>query len=117
MTFFIDARGSVRQGNSFIGVYTPLRSGFVTNESSKQGGGSGNFQNDREKAAEAGRKGGQHSHQGTPNQESGDRAKHGGHGGSEGSGGQRGGSGNFANDPDKAGEAGRKGGEHSHGGK
>ncbi|AMO76129.1 general stress protein [Pseudomonas sp. AAC] len=46
----------------------------------------GNFANDREKASEAGKKGGQQS------------------------------GGNFANDREKASEAGRKGGQHSHGG-
>ena len=85
----------------------------MANESSNQRGGSGNFANDREKASEAGRKGGQQSHQGSSEQESGDRSQQ---EASEG-GGQRGGSGNFANDPKKASEAGRKGGEHSHGGK
>jgi general stress protein YciG len=46
----------------------------------------GNFANDREKASEAGKKGGQSS------------------------------GGNFANDREKASEAGRKGGQSSHGG-
>ncbi len=46
----------------------------------------GNFANDRERAAEAGRKGGHNS------------------------------GGNFANDPQRASEAGRKGGQNSHGG-
>lgn len=46
----------------------------------------GNFANDRQKAAEAGRKGGQAS------------------------------GGNFANDRQRASEAGRLGGQHSHGG-
>ncbi|QGF93080.1 general stress protein [Pseudomonas sp. CFSAN084952] len=46
----------------------------------------GNFANDREKASEAGKKGGQAS------------------------------GGNFANDREKAAEAGRKGGQNSHGG-
>ncbi|MFC2971075.1 general stress protein [Azotobacter bryophylli] len=46
----------------------------------------GNFANDREKASEAGRKGGRNS------------------------------GGNFANDRERASEAGRKGGQHSHGG-
>ncbi|GLX14008.1 hypothetical protein Pstr01_22470 [Pseudomonas straminea] len=46
----------------------------------------GNFANDRDKAAEAGRKGGKQS------------------------------GGNFANDRQKAAEAGRKGGQNSHGG-
>ena len=49
-------------------------------------GGSGNFSQDREKASEAGRKGGQHS------------------------------GGNFKNDPQRASEAGKKGGQNSHGG-
>lgn len=44
-------------------------------------GGSGNFAEDKEKASEAGRKGGQHS------------------------------GGNFKNDPQRASEAGKKGGE------
>lgn len=46
----------------------------------------GNFANDRQKASEAGRKGGQNS------------------------------GGNFANDREKASEAGRKGGQRSHSG-
>ena len=46
----------------------------------------GNFANDREKASEAGRKGGRNS------------------------------GGNFGNDRERASEAGRKGGQHSHGG-
>lgn len=50
-------------------------------------GGSGNFANDREKASEAGKKGGQQS------------------------------GGNFKNDPEKASEAGKKGGQNSHGGR
>lgn len=49
-------------------------------------GGSGNFAEDRERASEAGRKGGQHS------------------------------GGNFKNDPQRASEAGKKGGKNSHGG-
>lgn len=49
-------------------------------------GGSGNFAEDRNKASEAGKKGGQQS------------------------------GGNFKNDPQRASEAGRKGGENSHGG-
>ncbi len=82
-------------------------------------GGSGNFANDPQKASEAGRKGGQHSHQ-----EGGSQAndKSNAVGGqdeqSDTSGGQQqGGSSNFANDPEKASEAGRKGGQQSHGGK
>jgi uncharacterized protein len=87
---------------------------LMGNQSSNQRGGSRNFANDPEKAREAGRKGGQHSHHGTSDQ-SGDKSQR---GGSESSGGeQRGGSGSFANDPEKASKAGRKGGEHSHGGK
>lgn len=51
-----------------------------------QRGGSGNFAEDKEKASEAGRKGGQNS------------------------------GGNFKNDPERASEAGKKGGQSSHGG-
>ncbi|HDW2462209.1 TPA: general stress protein [Escherichia coli] len=50
-----------------------------------QRGGSGNFAEDRERASEAGKKGGQHS------------------------------GGNFKNDPQRASEAGKKGGKSSHG--
>jgi len=52
----------------------------------EQRGGSGNFSQDREKASEAGKKGGQQS------------------------------GGNFKNDPQRASEACKKGGQHSHGG-
>lgn len=48
----------------------------------EQRGGSGNFAQDREKASEAGKKGGQQS------------------------------GGNFKNDPQRASEAGKKGGQH-----
>lgn len=48
-------------------------------------GSSGNFAEDRERASEAGKKGGQHS------------------------------GGNFKNDPQRASEAGKKGGKSSHG--
>lgn len=48
-------------------------------------GGSGNFAENRERAAEAGRKGGQNS------------------------------GGNFKNDPQRASDAGKKGGKNSHG--
>jgi len=68
---------------------------------SNERGGSGNFANDREKASEAGKKGGEHSHGGQ-------------HGGGETQ--RSDGGGNFADDREKASEAGRKGGEHSHGG-
>ncbi|HGF2512188.1 TPA: general stress protein [Escherichia coli] len=49
-------------------------------------GGAGNFAEDRQKASDAGRKGGQHS------------------------------GGNFKSDPQRASEAGKKGGQNSHGG-
>lgn len=61
------------------------------------------FSKDHELAAEAGRKGGEHSHGG--HSSGGD--DNGGHG--------RGG--NFASDRERASEAGRKGGQHSHGGR
>jgi hypothetical protein len=85
----------------------------MTNEKSgNQQGGSGNFANDPAKASEAGRKGGQQSHQGTADSNTNKTQQ----GGSDSAGGkQRGGSGNFADDPERASEAGRKGGEHSHG--
>ncbi|MCE0491307.1 general stress protein [Pantoea sp. Mb-10] len=51
-------------------------------------GGSGNFAEDKQKASEAGKKGGQHS--------------------------SNGGGGNFKNDREKASEAGKKGGSSSH---
>jgi general stress protein YciG len=79
-------------------------------------GGSGNFANDREKAKEAGKKGGEHSHGGS--QQSGAHSGGAQHGDSqsESSGESRGGSGNFAKDPEKARAAGKKGGGHSHSG-
>jgi hypothetical protein len=78
----------------------------MSNESSSgsQRGGSGNFGNDPEKAREAGKKGGERSHDGSED-----------HSDTRPGQSQRGGSGNFANDPDRASEAGRKGGEHSQG--
>ena len=63
-------------------------------------GGSGNFANDPQRASEAGKKGGEHSHGGGSQQQGGSQS---------GSGGSRSGSGNFANDRDKASEAGKKG--------
>jgi general stress protein YciG len=64
------------------------------------------FSKDHELAAEAGRKGGEHSHGGhTSGSQQGHQA-HGGH---------QGGPGNFAEDRERASEAGRKGGEHSRG--
>ena len=83
----------------------------MANESSNQRGGSDNA-NDPERAIDAGRKGGQQSHQGSGQS---DKSQQGGSGNSGGQ--QRGGSGNFANDPERASEAGRKGGEHSKGGR
>jgi general stress protein YciG len=69
---------------------------------SNKRGGSGNFANDRERASEAGRKGGHMSHGGQQSQ-----------GGAKS--GQMGG--NFAQDKEKASEAGRKGGQSGHGGR
>jgi general stress protein YciG len=74
------------------------------------------FSQDRELAAEAGRKGGEAS--GGGNRQGGDGGQqNGGDGGQQNGGqgnqqgGQRGGSGNFANDRERASEAGRKGGQ------
>lgn len=64
----------------------------------EQRGGSGNFAKDPQRASEAGKKGGEHSHSGQQSQ-------------SGGSPGQQGGSGNFANDPQRTSDAGRKGGQ------
>jgi general stress protein YciG len=58
------------------------------------------FSKDHELAAEAGRKGGEHSHDGHT---------------TSGSQAHQGGPGNFAEDQERASEAGRKGGEHSRG--
>lgn len=70
----------------------------------------GNFENDRERASEAGRKGGEQSAQ---------NRQQGGQGGDNrqqsqqdpNNRGQQGGSGNFAQDRERASEAGRKGGQ------
>ncbi|WP_429069729.1 general stress protein [Bosea sp. OAE752] len=67
------------------------------------------FANNPNKGREAGKKGGEHSHQNERGQQSasnGDRQQSGSHGT------ERGGSGNFANDRERASEAGRKGGQH-----
>jgi len=81
----------------------------MSNESRSQSGGSGSFAADREKASEAGRKGGQQSHPGSTDQSKGSQQ-----GGSEHSGEKHQGTpGNFKNDPEKASEAGRKGGDRS----
>lgn len=69
-------------------------------------GGQGNFAEDRERAAEAGRKGGEHSH---------GQERSPGQPGQSASGHDNRGS-NFRDNPEKASEAGRKGGAHSHGG-
>jgi uncharacterized protein len=73
-------------------------------------GGSSNFANDPQRASEAGKKGGAHSHGGSQESVSDDASQ-------EKAGASRGTSGNFANDREKASEAGKKGGEHSHAGK
>jgi uncharacterized protein len=71
-----------------------------------QRGGSSNFASDPQRASEAGKKGGEHTHQQGQSGTSREQQR----------GSERGGSGNFANDPQRASEAGKKGGEHSHGG-
>jgi uncharacterized protein len=107
----------------------------------------GNFANDRERAAEAGRKGGQSvpaeersfskdhelaaeagrkgGHE-VPAEErsfskdhelAAEAGRKGGQHGGHATGRQRGGHGNFAQDRERASEAGRKGGDHSHGGR
>ena len=64
-------------------------------------GSSGSF-SDKERAREAGRKGGEHSHSGQHSQSGGDHRQQGG---------GKDNPGNFANDRERASEAGRKGGE------
>lgn len=66
------------------------------------------FSKDRQLAADAGRKGGEHSHGGQQQAQSENDHR----GGGQKDGGQhRGGSGNFAEDRERAAEAGRKGGQ------
>jgi len=72
--------------------------------SGSQRGGSGNFAQDRERASEAGRKGGERGH----GQASGHQPASSQPGASQ----QRGGGSNFAEDRDKASKAGKKGGSH-----
>jgi general stress protein YciG len=68
-------------------------------------GNTGNFADDPKRAAEAGRTGGEHSHQGSTAQHKDEKAeKSASHN-----------PGNFAEDREKAAEAGRKGGQSSHG--
>jgi uncharacterized protein len=66
------------------------------------------FSRDHDLAAEAGRKGGEHSHASSHGSPQG--SPQGGPVGSS----HQGGRGNFAEDHERAAEAGRKGGEHSH---
>ncbi|KXV65937.1 con-10 family general stress protein [Gluconobacter oxydans] len=67
-------------------------------------GNPGNFSQDRERASEAGRKGGEHSHGGHSTKETSKSSSSGGEHSARG----------FAKDPQKASEAGRKGGQASH---
>lgn len=66
-------------------------------------GGPGNFANDRERASEAGRKGGEHSHGSQQHSQSAGEGHQ--------QGGQRDNSGNVANDKERARNAGQKGGQ------
>ncbi|WP_246376242.1 con-10 family general stress protein [Gluconacetobacter aggeris] len=97
-------RFSRKQEHSMI-LLEKYHSSLVHAADSRGGGGAGhnpgNFAQDHERAAEAGRKGGQHSHGGTAAHGSGNPEHKGG---------------NFADDPERAAEAGRKGGQYSHGG-
>lgn len=78
----------------------------MANREHEHRGGSGNFAEDRERAREAGKKGGEHSHGGQQqhSQSGGSDRQQGGE--------HRGGSGNFAEDRERAREAGKKGGQH-----
>lgn len=71
----------------------------------------GNFANDRQRASEAGQKGGQSHTSPSRSGNDSDRSMNAGSGSRSGSN-----SGNFAQDHDRAVEAGRKGGQNSHGG-
>jgi uncharacterized protein len=79
--------------------YQNMQRRSIMASTSNQKSGSGNFANDREKASEAGRKGGQNSHSGGHASDTGKESKGSGQ------------KGNFANDREKAAEAGRKGGK------
>lgn len=83
--------------DAFLNCWRAAKEWKMANE---QRGGSGNFENDPQRASEAGKKGGEHS-RGSQQQQGG------------GSQGQQGGGnpGNFANDRERASEAGRKGGQ------
>ena len=67
---------------------------------SERQGGSGNFANDPQRASEAGKKGGEHSHGGAQRQGESQRE----------SGGSRGGSGDIVSDRENSSEAAKKGG-------
>jgi general stress protein YciG len=93
----------------FVGEYKLEHT--MANEKQSGGsdrGGSGNFANDPQRASEAGKKGGSHSHSGASQQ---DQSAASGESKSSRQGGS-----NFSNDHEKASESGKKGGEHSHGG-
>ena len=76
---------------------------MANNSNDQNRGGSGNFANDRERASDAGKKGGQASHGG----------EHRGSGGQSDD--KRGGGGNVANERDHGSDAGKKGGQSSGG--
>jgi hypothetical protein len=108
-------RGKYVSVRRFLGQQSlvPIQGGAIMANEKQTGGsergGSGNFANDPQRASEAGKKGGEHSHGGGSQQQQG--------GSQSNPGGSRGGSSNFANDPERAREEGKKGGEHSRGGK
>ena len=78
------------------------------NQSDSERGGSSNFANDPQRASEAGKKGGEHSHGSGQQQQSGSQSQ---------SGGSRSGSGSSTDGPNKASESGKKDQEQSHGGR
>ena len=73
----------------------------------------GNFANDKQKASEAGQKGGQANSGTTREQNTGTNQQQRDQGQKSGQG--QGSGGNFANDREKASQAGQKGGQNSHG--
>lgn len=103
-------KGSNQGGNANTNPGNFANDREKASEAGHKGGqmSGGNFKNDPERASEAGHKGGQASGGNFKNDP--ERASEAGHKGGQASGG------NFANDREKASEAGRVGGQHSHGG-
>jgi general stress protein YciG len=114
----LGGRAQATHGESICFTSTSLvilEVNLMTNEkqTGSERGGAGNFANDSQRASEAGKKGGEHSHGGSQQSASHERGSQ--QGGSQSEGGSRGGQSGSANDRTKGSEAGKKGGEHSPG--